>query len=164
MDAGVLNGRPRPGIAALFLLGASLASVAACDTPIDVSNAVPRVNWVAVEPVDDTTARVTVWISDVEGDSVDLEMSWVDVDGAVNPLVERPGSYGTVGLPTREALFDPNGQPHMILWDVTDVFGTVRLRMTPDDQPFEDKKGAGATVESPDFDLTSGLPDPVRAE
>ncbi|TNF27064.1 MAG: hypothetical protein EP329_20165 [Deltaproteobacteria bacterium] len=158
-----MSSRIRRGILGLATV-ALIPSAPACDTPITVSNAVPRVTWVAVEPVDATTARITVWISDVEGDSVDLAVGWVGSDGVETALVEQPGGYGTVGLPTREALFDDNGQPHAILWDTTDVSGTVRLRMTPDDRPHEDGKGVGATVETPAFDLTTGIPEPVRAE
>lgn len=134
-----------------------------CDTAITLSNAVPRVTWVAVEPLGDSTARITVWISDVEGDSVDLDVSWVGADGVATPITEEPGSYGTIGLPTREALFDPNGQPHQILWDTRDVPATGHLLMVPDDQPTEAKEGAGTAVETPDFDLATGIPEPVRA-
>ncbi|PKN54891.1 MAG: hypothetical protein CVU56_24195 [Deltaproteobacteria bacterium HGW-Deltaproteobacteria-14] len=150
------------GLAAAAIAAIS-ALTPACDTPITLSNAVPRVNWVAVEPLSDTSARIIVWISDVEGDSVDLDVSWVDSGGVATPIAEQPGSYGTTGLPTREALFDPNGQPHEILWDTRDLAARGHLRMIPDDQPTEANKGTGTAVETPDFDLATGIPEPVRA-
>jgi len=150
----------------LGLAGAALvlALPSGCDAPVVLSNAVPRVTWVAVVPVGATTARITVWLSDAEGDSVDLAVAWLGSTGAATAIVEKAGSYGTIGLPTRDGLYDPNGQAHQILWDTSDVTGTVRLVMTPDDRPDEAKKGTGDTVETPAFDLGTGLPEPAPVE
>ena len=132
----------------------------ACDSVITVEDAAPRVTWVAARPLDAATTELTVWVSDVEGDAVDLEVVWVDGAGAETPIAEWPGSQGTIGLTTREALFDPAGQPHRILWDTTAISGQGRLRFSPDDRPHDDARGAGEVVETPSFDVATGLAEP----
>lgn len=149
-------------VSALATLFVGIVAAPACDSALDLQNAVPRVTWVAVEPVDGALSHVHVWLSDAEGDSVDLEASWVDATGAATQLTLAPGSYGLVGLPTRAALFDPAGQPHLVLWDTSAVpAGPVRLRFTPDDQPRAADAGRGETVETEAFELGVGLPEPV---
>ena len=135
----------------------------ACPLQVDILNAAPRVTWVAVQPPVDAIAEVTVWVSDQDGDPVDLEAGWMsDGSSAATPLELEPGGHGTVGLTTHEALFDPNGQPHLLLWDTTDAAASasVRLVFVPDDQ----ESGRGWEARSPAFGLADGLPEPVEVE
>ncbi|PIE19155.1 MAG: hypothetical protein CSA66_02985 [Proteobacteria bacterium] len=148
-----------------LVTGAALGSGCAAD--IDIENARPRVTWVAVEPSASPTsepARVTVWVADLEGDSVDLAAEWVDDAGVAQPLAQRAGSYGLIGLTTRDALFSDDGQPHLVLWDVSAVpsGAPVVLRFRPDDRPLDvDADGRGPQVQSPPFDIDAGLPQAV---
>ena len=84
------------------------------------------------------------------------------LEDAATPLELEPGGHGTVGLTTHEALFDPNGQPHLLLWDTTDAAASasVRLVFVPDDQ----ESGRGWEARSPAFGLADGLPEPVEVE
>lgn len=154
---------PRRAVAGLATLLVALLVAPGCDSDLDLQNAVPRVTWVAVEPVDGALNRLYVWLSDAEGDSVDLEASWVDASGVATPITLAPGGYGLIGLPTRAALFDPAGQPHLVLWDISAIpSGSVRLRFSPDDRPREADAGRGETVETEAFELTVGMPEPSR--
>lgn len=161
--AGRGLGRRAAAVATAALAALAGPLTASCDEVVVLENAAPRVTWVAVEPAageHPDFARIVVWLHDVEGDSVDLEVSWDDgADPA--PLAFVPGGHGTVGLPTREALFDPNGQPHELRWDVEGLSGSGRLVFTPDDRI---APGPGETVRSPEFDLAAGLPDVVLLE
>jgi hypothetical protein len=160
----------KPSRAARFV--ASLGAVFAvffgssgCDDAIDIENSAPRVTFVAVEPQGDDVATITLWVSDIEGDSVDVTAVWLDSAGAATPIIQAEGSYGLVGLPTRDALQDPTGQPHAILWDTTDVPATdVQLRFVPDDRPFESKKGEGAEGTSTAFNKANGLTPPAELQ
>ena len=145
-------------IAALFL-----TAVPGCDSQLEVENAAPRITWVAVHPPLDGehVAEVTVWIADLEGDPVDLEIEVVREDDSSEELATAAGGHGLVGLTTQEARFDPNGQPHLLLWDVSGIVDErVQLRLAPDDQ----KGGAGDVVETPMFEVTLGMKDAVPVE
>jgi len=150
----------RRGALVACLIAVAASPLAGCDADLELLNSAPRVTWTAVEPLTPGTHRVTIWVSDVEGDSVDVSAWWVDEAGAATPIRQRIGSHGLIGLPTRDALLDPNGQPHEVLWDTSDVTGTVRLRFTPDDRPREPGEGVGETVETPAFSVEVGLPEP----
>ena len=152
-------------IAVTLLVGALASPIAApiggCDLKVTVLNGAPRLTWIAVQPASGDVAEVTLWVSDVEGDPVDVDASWQAEGGeTLTPIVMEPGGHGLVGLTTHEALFDPNGQPHLILWDTTEVSGLVRLVLIPDDR----ESGEGQEAHSPWFDLSTGLPDPVQVE
>ena len=138
----------------LFLGGGG--ALAGCDSDLEIANAVPRVTWVAVQrPLDgDNLAEITVWLADVEGDPVDLEVS-VSQDGTSTALVLTGGGHGLVGLTTQEARFDSNGQPHLILWDTSGLAEDtdVQLRFLPDDR----RGGMGPIALSPKFRLDAGL-------
>lgn len=145
------------GIAAT--LGGAI-TVGACSDSITLQNARPRATWVAVEPVaDDDVARLTVWLADVEGDAVDVVARW-SAGGQSGALVLAAGSYPLVGLPTREAINDPNGEPHLVLWDLADVpDGPVTLTLELDDTPYDGK--AGDTYTSGAIDPRAGS-EPVQ--
>ena len=129
---------------------------------MEILNAAPRVTWVAVQPPVDEISEVTVWISDLDGDPVDLDVSWTTGSGDPTPAKLAVGGHGTVGLTTHEALFDPNGQPHLLLWDTTAAAGagSVQLVFRPDDLQIQ----GGLEARSPAFELATGLPDPVAVE
>lgn len=133
----------------------------ACDSMITVSNAAPSATWIAVQPSADGVAEITLWIRDLEGDPVDLDARWRlasdDAEGTNLDLL--PASHGTVGLTTDEARFESAGQPHLLLWDVTDVPAqeSVELVFVPDDK----EGGIGAQVRTPAFSHAEGLPSPV---
>lgn len=149
-----------------FSMLALVAAVGAgCSDPITVNNAVPRVTWLAATPTDDgNIIELTIWVSDIDGDTVDIAASW-QADGESGPLVQASGSYGLIGLPTREALYEPEGQPHAVLWDISDLpSGEVRLSFVPDDRPYDSDEGLGLTAVSPAFDASTGLPDAVQLE
>ncbi len=138
-------------------------TAAACDSELEVENAAPRITWVAVQPAleGESVAEVTVWISDLEGDPVDLVIEVIGEDGNSAELVVEPGSHGLIGLTTQESRFDPNGQPHLLLWDTKDLAGSkVQLRLVPDDQ----NGGAGDAVATPMFSVDVGLKEAVPVE
>ncbi|MGM0574494.1 MAG: hypothetical protein ACQEXJ_02000 [Myxococcota bacterium] len=140
---------------------AALLWLAACNEAIDVRNAGPRATWVAVQPAEDGIVELTLWVSDLDGDPVDVEAGWrADGEAEVTPLALAPGSHGTAGLTTEQEIFDPAGQPHRLLWDVEGVptDRDLRLIFVPDDR----EAGAGRTAESPPFRVDEGLPTPAR--
>ncbi len=143
------------------MLAAIAVGTPGCTDPIAIDNAVPRLTWLAATPTDDPDiVELTLWISDIEGDTVDVDATWL-AGGESGEVAQAPGSYGLVGLPTREALLDPVGQPHTVLWDVSDVpSGDVSLRLVPDDRPYENE-GLGVEVTTPAFDLGVGLPEAI---
>ena len=138
----------------LFFGPAGLLS--GCDSELEIANAVPRVTWVAVQrPIDDDKlAVITVWISDVEGDPVDLDVT-VLRNGETEPLTLDAAGHGLVGLTTQDARFEVNGQPHLLLWDTSGLpaDADVQLRFLPDDR----KGGLGLPALSPKFGLDVGL-------
>ena len=137
-----------------------------CEADLAIKNAAPAVTWVAVGAPDaDGVAEITLWVADVEGDTVDVAAAWLSSTGERTPLAQAQGTYGLTGLPTRDALNDPAGQPHRVLWDTTDVpaGATIRLSFVPDDMPY-DSDGLGAEAQSPAFDVEVGLPEPVELE
>ncbi len=149
---------PRP-LSALLLL-AALAALPACDAALTVRNAAPRVTWVAIQPPadDGAPARLTVWVSDLDGDPVDLALSVRGADGVDAEVPLAPGGHGASGLATREALGDPNGQPHLLLWDTSQApAGPLVLTITPTDSVGD----TGDAASTPPFTLDEGLPAPV---
>jgi hypothetical protein len=150
----------------LLSLLVAVTLFAGCAAKVRILNAVPRLTWVAVAPVVDGVVEITLWVSDVDGDPVDVDARW-DVDpraaGALGePLVMAPGGHGLVGLTTERGIFDANGEVHVVRWDVTGVTaGTpIRLHLLPDDLD----AGPGQAVRTPPFTLTVGLPEPVPVE
>ena len=131
-----------------------------CDGTIRIQNAAPSVTWLAVQPPQQGVSRVTIWVSDLDGDSVDLEVTW-RAEGESDDHIASfaPGGHGLVGLTTRDAIFDENGQGHELLWEMEDVplDQSVRLTFTPNDR----NAGVGASGTSPPFTAQEGLPDPV---
>ena len=142
-------------IALILVVSPCVASLcAACDSAPEFRNVQPRVTWVAVGPPEQGVARITVWISDRDGDPVDLEVSWEAPGGSAQPITLGPGGHGVVGLTTDLAVFDPAGQPHEIMWDVTGVpEGAAQLRFVAEDG----QTGRTAPVVSPVFLLPEGL-------
>ena len=133
----------------ILLVFAVSVGLGACDDPAEIQNAAPRVTWVAVgTPTTSgtlTVSEVTLWVSDLEGDSVDVTAEVVDSAGQATPMAMAPGGHGLSGLTTRDALLDDKGQPHLLLWDVTSISGSVKLRFTPDDTR---ESGVGASAVS----------------
>jgi hypothetical protein len=106
-------------------------------------------------------AEVTVWISDFDGDPVDLGVDVMIQDGETLALELEPASHGLIGLTTQESRFDPNGQPHLLLWDTSGLDGaTVQLAFAPDDKD----GGAGEVVVTPIFQVDLGLKEAVPVE
>lgn len=119
---------------------ATASMVLACDSGFDVENGRPRVTWVAVEPLDDGSAALTLWVKDAEGDAVDARITWSG-NGQSGELVLAPGSAPLSGLPTLRGL-DDDGQPSRVTWDLDGVpAGTVTLSITVDDRPFKGDAG-----------------------
>ncbi|MEC9396281.1 MAG: hypothetical protein VX475_01665, partial [Myxococcota bacterium] len=80
---------------------------------------------------------MTIWLLDLEGDPVDLDMRWsaAGVDG--DQVATQAGNgHGRVGLMTRRGRLEPNGQAHELTWSVDGVpIGEeIRLSFTPTDQ------------------------------
>jgi len=140
-------------VSVLALIAASAPS---CESIVEVDNSAPRVTWVAVAPPVDGVADITVWISDIEGDPVSLELTWRSAgqSSAGTTIVQAPGGHGVVGLTTHLATQESNGQAHLIRWDVSEVSGQVELRFLP-----RDAEDAGVVVVSPAFDVVAGLPE-----
>lgn len=150
----------------LLTLLLTVVALAGCADKVTILNVVPRVTWVAVAPAVDGVAEITVWVSDADGEPVDLDARWAtDPRGAGvrgDTLVMAPGGHGLVGLTTEEGLFDPNGAAHVVRWDVRDVdpTGPIRLHFIPDDL----EAGPGPAVRTPPFTLSVGIPEPVPVE
>jgi hypothetical protein len=70
-------------------------------------------------------------------------------------LVLDGAGHGLVGLTTQESRFEPNGQPHLLFWDTSDLSedADVQLRFLPDDR----RGGRGPAALSPKFRLDVGL-------
>ena len=158
------NTATRPTLAGSRVLSllAIMLGLVACDAELEIANAAPRVTWVAVQPPIDgeAFAEITVWVADVEGDPVDLTLEVV-ADGKISPLILQPSGHGLMGLTTQDARFDSNGQPHLLVWDVTGLSDAeVQLRFQPDDQV----GGTGATVITPPFKITDGLKEAVTVQ
>ncbi len=152
----------RTALATLFTLAVALGH-AGCDDPAELQNAAPRATWVAVGTPTTTggttLSEITLWVSDLEGDSVDVTVEVVDGSGNATALVMAPGGHGATGLTTRDALLDDKGQPHLLLWDVSGVSGSVKLRFTPDDTR---DGGLGASAESSSFNTSTGIASPEK--
>ena len=144
-------------IVALFL--ALTLPLGACQSTIEIENAAPRVTFFAAAPAVDGVVDLTVWISDQDGDPVDLEVSWA-VDGqAPQAPVWAAGGHGVSGLTTEQGRFDPAGAPHLLRWDVGEVDASASVRFTFAPHDGED---AGLEVVSPVFVPSEGL-DPAVA-
>ncbi|MEZ4265005.1 MAG: hypothetical protein R3F39_01410 [Myxococcota bacterium] len=150
----------------LLTLLVALATLAGCADKVTILNVVPRLTWVAVAPPVDGVVEITVWVSDTDGDPVDVDARWAeDPKGAGvrgDSLRMAPGGHGLVGLTTEGGLFDPNGEAHVVRWDVSDVNpqGPIRLHFVPDDLD----AGVGQAVRTPPFTLSEGIPAPVPVE
>lgn len=147
----------------LVFLIALCGPLAACEADIEITNAPPKVTWLAAEPEADGVVELTVWISDFEGDSVDLTVGYVSGEEVVDITLagkDKGGAgHGLSGLTTHEARQDPNGQSHLIRWDVAGVPSPVTLVFGGTDREAESR---AQTVESESFDLSVGIPEPTR--
>ena len=145
---------------ALLALALFCSALAGCDAAVTLENAPPRVTWVAVQPPQDGVSVLAIWLLDLEGDRVDLEMTWsgegLDGDHAAVPA---SNGHGRVGLMTKQGRQALNGQAHELAWNVDDVpvDQQVRLSFTPTDH----RGDTGETVITPAFILQDGLPEPV---
>lgn len=139
-------------LALLVCLGAS------CDTSVEVANSAPRLTWISVAAPVDGISDVTVWISDIEGDAVDVALTWRQAGAPTGgtEIAQGPGGHGLVGLATHLAIGDPTGQAHLIRWDTTGISGSVELRLAPNDQ-----EASGVVALSPSFDVSTGIPEAV---
>ena len=139
-------------------LTVGLLAISGCLTSeLSIKNSSPRLTWIAVQAPVDGVSVITVWIQDLEGDPVDLEIRWFG-EGEEEDLDLVPGSHGIVGLTTLDGRFEPNGQPHELWWDVSSVptTGELRLHLVPDDRAV-----TGPEATTPPFVLAEGLPEPV---
>lgn len=126
---------------AALLASVGLPSTVACDGGFALENGLPRVTWVAVEPVAADRAALTLWVKDAEGDAVDVAITW-SAGGQSGPLVLAPGSAPLVGLPTQLGLTDDDGQAHRVLWDLTGVpEGAATFALVVDDRPHAGSDG-----------------------
>jgi hypothetical protein len=150
----------------LITLLLTLATLAGCADKVRILNVVPRLTWVAVAPAVDGVVEITVWVSDADGDPVDVDARWASDPAPAGvlgeTLVMAPGGHGLVGLTTEDGIFDPNGEVHVVRWDVSDVnpAGAIRLHFVPDDLD----AGPGQAVRTPAFTLSAGIPEPVPVE
>jgi hypothetical protein len=145
----------------IILVVITLLLFAGCDSVVEIKNSVPRLTWLQVEAVGGQTAEITLWVYDLEGDPVDLSGGWaLDGELEITPISWGEGGHGTNGLTTHEARFSPDGQPHLVIWNVGGLPSElpIQLVFTPEDGT----ASQGETVMSPSFKLTEGLPEPVR--
>ncbi|MCB9729857.1 MAG: hypothetical protein H6744_15465 [Deltaproteobacteria bacterium] len=145
---------------------AVVALLGGCADKVKILNVVPRLTWVAVSPAADGVVEITLWVSDRDGDPVDVDGRWTaepaSPGDAGEPLVMAAGGHGLIGLTTDDGIFDPNGEAHLVRWDVSavDATGDIRLRFAPDDL----EAGPGTPMRTPAFSLGVGLPEPVPLE
>jgi len=146
-------------ILALFL--ALTLPLGACESTVELENAAPRVTFFAAAPAVDGVVELTVWISDQDGDPVDLEVSWAADGSSAQTPQWAPGGHGLSGLTTVEGRFDPAGSPHLLRWDVSEVEAnaTVRFTMAP-----HDGTDAGLEVISPAFVPADGIDGAVAVQ
>ena len=139
-------------ILALFL--ALTVPLGACQSTIEIENAAPRVTFFAASPAVDGVVELTVWISDQDGDPVDLEVSWAAEGDSLQTPDWAPGGHGVNGLTTEEGRFDPAGAPHLLRWDVSEVDLAESVQFT-----FAPHDGTDAGLESvtPDFVPADGV-------
>ncbi len=138
------------------------AGLGGCSTDLKIDNARPRVTWVAVEAAEPGTAALTLWVQDLEGDSVDLQANWLAADGTRGEVELAPTSYGFIGVVTRDDFGDPHGAEHRVFWDLARVpAGTVTLEFEVDDRPFD--SDPGDTYTSDAFDPRAGMLPPTAA-
>jgi len=125
-----------------------------CEATLEIDNAAPRVTFFAAAPASDDVVDLTVWILDLDGEPVDLEVSYQADGGGSETPIWAPGGHGINGLTTLDGLFEPEGQPHLLRWDVSglDPSTSVRVTLVPDDL-----LDRGETVTSPAFILADGL-------
>jgi len=147
----------------IILFAAAMASAAGCDLEVEIANAAPRVTWIAAQPAADGVVDLTVWVYDLDRDPVDLAVTW-SLDGASQgKIVLAPGGHGTGGLTTDatdlgpDGRPDPDGQPHLVRWDLGDQVGdnaSLQLTFVPDDGV----AATGPSAVSPTFTAAGGLP------
>ena len=139
-------------ILALFL--ALTVPLGACQSTIEIENAAPRVTFFAASPAVDGVVELTVWISDQDGDPVDLEVSWAAEGDSPQTPDWAPGGHGVNGLTTEEGRFDPAGAPHLLRWDVSEVeLGeSVQFTFAP-----HDGTDAGLEAVTPGFVPADGV-------
>ena len=145
----------------LALLLALMPLVVGCQSTIEIENAAPRVTFFAAAPAVDGVVDLTVWISDLDGDPVDLDVSWSVEGGAPQEAKWAPGGHGISGLTTEQGRFDSAGAPHLLRWDVSDVDAeaSVRFVFAP-----HDGEDAGLEVETPAFVPADGVDGAVSVE
>lgn len=139
---------------ALASLAVGAVGAGGCEAALEIDNAAPRVTFFAAAPASGGVVDLTVWILDLDGEPVDLEVSFVVDGGQDQTPVWAPGGHGTTGLTTEGGLFQDGGQPHLLRWKVSDLDPTASVRVTlvPDDL-----LDRGQTATSPAFILETGL-------
>lgn len=144
----------------LLCLGGSV--LGACDESITLENAAPRLTWVVVIPDElRATATLSFWVSDSEGDSVDITARWMAAGGASGDVRQAMPAFPWSGRVTRDALLDPNGQEQRFIWDLQGLpAGELQLAFDVDDDP-DDDRPADRWL-SPRFDPRVGI-DPAGA-
>jgi len=146
-------------ILALFL--ALTLPLGACQSTIELENAAPRVTFFAAAPAVDGVVDLTVWISDLDGDPVDLEVSWAVEGESPQVAAWAPGGHGTNGLTTEQGRFDPAGAAHLLRWDVSEMDASASVRFTFAPHDGED---AGLEVVTPAFVPADGIDGAVGVE
>ena len=146
------------------LTAPTIAASGGCDDTIDIANAAPRLTWVLVAPVDEGQATLHFWLSDLEGDSIDVVARWVARDGTDGPVAQVAPAFPWTGRVTRDALLDPNGQEQRIAWDLDalPVDAEVQLVFDIDDDPTDSRPADRWT--SSFFDPRVGLDPATRWE
>ena len=109
----------------------------------------------------DGVVDLTVWISDLDGDPVDLEVSWAVEGESPQVAAWAPGGHGTNGLTTEQGRFDPAGAPHLLRWDVSEMDASASVRFTFAPHDGED---AGLEVVTPAFVPADGIDGAVGVE
>ena len=84
---------------------------------------------------EEVQTSVALWILDLDGEPVDLEVSYTADGGDDQTPVWAPGGHGTTGLTTLGGIFEAEGQAHLLRWDVSelDPSASVRLTLVPGD-------------------------------
>jgi hypothetical protein len=112
-----------------------------CDGGFVVENGLPRVTWLAVEPISAERAALTLWVQDPDGDAVDVAITWAAA-GATGDLELAPGSPPLLGLPTQLGLGSEDGQAHRVIWNLAGVpDGALTLTLRLDDRPHKGSDG-----------------------
>jgi len=126
--------------------------MAACNSDFTILNAVPRISSIGPVEVKEGYAVIHIAVQDIDGDPVDVELSYEFKDGTSAGVKQVAGGHGTSGLTSSK---EAAGKGHIISWDIAGIDSgkELRFRAIPDDR----ETGIGNPFYSSFFTLKNPL-------